>query len=461
MADDTRGSRLVLSEASYNLARLRGFSDGVFAIAITITVLQLVVPETDLAREDVATELFNQWPIFLSLVIGFVVVGYYWLNHHRVFELLDRANGPLLWLNHVLLLVVVFMPYPTEILGLYHEFTASWTFFHLSASLVGLLNSAIWFYATKDHRLVPAQLDAQALRVYRWRSTILPITFLLAAAMALVGPWWSFASLSLLVIGRPIVTRLVGRVPEQELALEAASAQRQDEATFHREELESRSETSSMAWLFGGRSVSSLERLIAFTDGVYAIAITLLSFQFLPPTSELTSNAALAEYLTGVDSDAVTDLYVGYITGFLVIGLYWFLHHRYFSEIRGQDAGLRVLSLLHLFFIALLPDATEFLSVHHGVPMSIAYYSFVAGMVGLTISFIWRWASWRHRLIDLDVPDSAIRRTSRISLIVPSAFFVSIPLAFVIGIWSQALWLAAFLVVRVYILRFQPRLASS
>jgi hypothetical protein len=82
-------------------------------------------------------------------------------------------------------------------------------------------------------------------------------------------------------------------------------------------------------------------------------------------------------------------------------------------------------------------------------------------MVGLTISFIWRWASWRHRLIDLDVPDSAIRRTSRISLIVPSAVFVSIPLAFVIGIWSQALGLAACLVVRVYILRFQPRLASS
>jgi uncharacterized membrane protein len=461
MADDTGASRLVLSEASYNLARLRGFSDGVFAIAITITVLQLVVPETDLAREDVATELFSQWPIFLSLIIGFVVVGYYWLNHHRVFELLDRANGPVLWLNHALLLFVVFMPYPTEILGLYHEFPASWMFFHLSAAVIGLLNSAIWFYATRNHRLVPEQLDARALRVYRWRSTILPITFLVAFAMAFVGPWWSFASLSLLLVGRPVVTRLVGRVPDDEMRREAEAAQQEDVTTFHVRELESRAEASSMAWLFGGRSVSSLERLIAFTDGVYAIAITLLGFQFVPPEPELTSNATVAEYLSGLHSDAVTDLYVGYVTGFLVIGMFWFLHHRYFSEIRGQDAGLRVLSLLHLFFIALLPDATEFLSVHHGDPMSIAYYSAVAGMAGLTISFIWRWASWNHRLIDLDVPDGAIRLTSRISLIVPTAFFLSIPLAFVIGMWSQVIWVIAFLIVRVYIVRRQPKLASS
>lgn len=439
--------------AAYDLSRLRGFSDGVFAIAITVTVLQLVVPDTDLGNTRVLDELFRQWPIFLSLVVGFVVVGYYWLNHHRLFELLDKADGSIVWLNHLLLLFVVFVPFPTELLGLYHEFRSSWIFFHATGFAVGVVNSALWFYATAGHRLVPDTLDPTALRIYRWRSTTVPAAFLLAAVVALVSSWASLVCLALAVAGRPLVRAVLGPMPPGEAALEDAAQAAADDETLGAADLGHRG--SSLTWLLGARAPSSLERLIAFTDGVYAIAITLLGFQFLPPDPVVTSSRELTHYL--FERDLAIDLYVGYVVGFATVGLFWVTHHRYFVVIRRQDAGLRMLSLLHLFFIALLPDATEFLSVHHGVPAALGYYALVAGLAALTISILWWWASWRHHLIDASLSPRAIRTTRRLGFVVPLGFFCSIPLAFLFGAMAQLCWVLAFVGLRAY----QRRVAAE
>jgi uncharacterized membrane protein len=434
--------------AAFDLSRLRGFSDGVFAIAVTVTVLQLVVPDTDLGNSRVLDELLRQWPIFLSLVIGFIVVGYYWLNHHRLFELLDKADGTVVWLNHLLLLFVVFVPFPTEILGLYHEYRVSWIFFHVTGFAVGVMNSALWFYATSEHRLVPSSLDARALRIYRWRSASVPLAFLLAAGVAFFSSWASLVCLTLAVVGRPIVRAVLGPMPPGEAALEDAAQAEEDDAAIGSPDVAAGGRGSSLTWLLGARAPSSLERLIAFTDGVYAIAITLLGFQFLPPDTDITSNQALTHYL--FERELAVDLYVGYFVGFVTVGLFWVTHHRYFVVIRRQDAGLRMLSLVHLFFIALLPDATEFLSVHHGVPGALAYYALVAGMASLTISILWEWASWRHHLIDRSLSHRAIRTTRRLGFVLPLGFGLSIPLAFVVGQWAQLCWLAAFLGLRAY-----------
>lgn len=436
--------------AAYDLARLRGFSDGVFAIAITVTVLQLVVPEDDLGQHDVLEEILRQWPIFLGLIVGFVGVGYYWLNHHRLFELLDKADGTVVWLNHLLLLFVVFVPFPTEILGLYHELRVSWVFFHVTGFVVGVANSTIWFYATSRHRLVPETLDATALRIYRWRSTALPVAFLLAAAVALVSTWASLLCLALAFLGRPVVRAVLGPVPRDEPAREETAQEEEDEIAHGGDPPVATIDpgASSLRWLFGGRAPGSLERLIAFSDGVYSIAITLLGFQFLPPSTEVTTNAELARYLFG--RTLGVDLYVGYVVGFLTVGIFWITHHRYFLVIRRQDAALRLLNLGHLFFIALLPDATELLSFHHGVPAALAYYALVGGMAALMMWCIWTWASWHHHLVDPTLPSAAVRTTRHLGLVVPIGFFVSVPLAFTVGEWAQFAWLVAFLVLRGY-----------
>src|SRR5881394_4063270 len=97
-----------------NKARLETFSDGVFAIAITLLVLTIGAP-TDYSR--LAHEIALRWPAFAAYAVSFAVIGIMWLNHHGIFGLFERTDRPLFYLNLLLLLTVVFIPYPTGIFG--------------------------------------------------------------------------------------------------------------------------------------------------------------------------------------------------------------------------------------------------------------------------------------------------------------------------------------------------------
>ena len=95
-------------------ARLETFSDGVFAIAITLLVLTIGAP-TDYGR--LGHEIANRWPAFAAYAVSFVIIGIMWLNHHGIFSLFERVDRGLFYLNLLLLLTVVFIPYPTGIFG--------------------------------------------------------------------------------------------------------------------------------------------------------------------------------------------------------------------------------------------------------------------------------------------------------------------------------------------------------
>ena len=94
--------------------RVEAFSDGVFAIAITLLVLTVAQPST---YSDLAHELANQWPSLAAYIVSFAVIGIMWINHHSVFMHLQHVDRGLLYLNLLLLMTVAFLPYPTGILG--------------------------------------------------------------------------------------------------------------------------------------------------------------------------------------------------------------------------------------------------------------------------------------------------------------------------------------------------------
>jgi len=95
--------------------RLEAFSDGVFAIIITIMVLELKVPQkTDLAA------LMAIWPVFLGYVMSFVYVGIYWNNHHHMFQAAETVNGSILWANMNLLFWLSLIPFVTDWMGQNH-----------------------------------------------------------------------------------------------------------------------------------------------------------------------------------------------------------------------------------------------------------------------------------------------------------------------------------------------------
>ena len=96
--------------------RLEAFSDGVFAIAITLLVIELRPPELE-DGESLARGLAHLWPGYLGYALSFLILGVMWLNHHRMFEPVRRVDGVVLVLNLMLLLFAVLIPFPTAVLA--------------------------------------------------------------------------------------------------------------------------------------------------------------------------------------------------------------------------------------------------------------------------------------------------------------------------------------------------------
>ena len=94
--------------------RLEAFSDGVFAIAITLLVLEFGISED---TEDLGAALLHIWPSYLAYVTTFLTIGVIWVNHHQLFDLVARVDRPLLFFNTLLLMVVAFLPFPTRLVA--------------------------------------------------------------------------------------------------------------------------------------------------------------------------------------------------------------------------------------------------------------------------------------------------------------------------------------------------------
>jgi uncharacterized membrane protein len=96
-------------------ARVEAFSDGVFAIAITLLVLDIPVPQV--ARGQLGDALLDNWPDYAAYVVSFAIIGLIWINHHAVFGYVERVDRGLLFLNLNLLLWTALIPWPTRLLA--------------------------------------------------------------------------------------------------------------------------------------------------------------------------------------------------------------------------------------------------------------------------------------------------------------------------------------------------------
>src|SRR4029453_13342626 len=143
--------------------RIEAFSDGVFAIAITLLIIEIGVPHVS-GAESLSKALGDLWPDYFAYVLSFVMIGIYWANHHSFFRLFVRTDHFFLILNVVFLMAIAFLPFPTAVLGEYLDDSAQRdTAVRLYA--LGLLLPAfgwlvVWLYANArgivDERLVPS-----------------------------------------------------------------------------------------------------------------------------------------------------------------------------------------------------------------------------------------------------------------------------------------------------------------
>jgi uncharacterized membrane protein len=136
--------------------RLEAFSDGVFAIAITLLVLDLHVP--DVGDGSLAHALYRQWPADVSYTVSFITIGIIWVNHHNVFRHLERCDRRLLFLNVVMLLTVALIPYPTALISHYARTpnaTAAAVFYGAVMVVMALCFNAVWHYSVRAGLLGP------------------------------------------------------------------------------------------------------------------------------------------------------------------------------------------------------------------------------------------------------------------------------------------------------------------
>lgn len=167
--------------------RLVFFSDAVFAIAMTLLIVELHVPKVDGA--DLGPALVELLPGYLTFILSFVVVGLVWMSHHRKFRVIVRQDQNLVRLNLLLLLFVASIPLPTGILGEYGDTTLAVLVYAATICLVGFLLAAIWIYAW-HRKLVDSALTIDVYRYVLVQSFPIPGIFLLSIPLAVVaGPF--------------------------------------------------------------------------------------------------------------------------------------------------------------------------------------------------------------------------------------------------------------------------------
>jgi TMEM175 potassium channel family protein len=173
------------------LERLVFFSDAVFAIAITLLALEIRLPtETgSLTNEELLRELLSIWPKYLSYVISFLVIGSFWVAHHRKFRFIERFDGRLLYLNLLMLMFVAFIPFPTAVVSENASRTAT-IFYALAIIAVGLTSALVWWYAVRA-KLAVSGLEASVYRRGIMRSLVVPAVFLLSIGLAFFNSDWA------------------------------------------------------------------------------------------------------------------------------------------------------------------------------------------------------------------------------------------------------------------------------
>jgi uncharacterized membrane protein len=180
--------------------RLETFADGVMAIAITLLVLEIRVPAHQPGRLGHA--LLEQWPSYAAYVTSFLTIGVIWVNHHRMFKLIERVTHSFLMLNVMFLMVVSFIPFPTALVAeaiKAHDGVRASTFVYGGTMvLLAVMFNLVWGYASAGHRLLVHDLDPEYVRQGTRSYRKGPLLYVVLTLPAVFNPYISLAAFAIL-----------------------------------------------------------------------------------------------------------------------------------------------------------------------------------------------------------------------------------------------------------------------
>jgi uncharacterized membrane protein len=180
----------------FQLERMVLFSDAVFAIAITLLIIEIKVPEltNEISERAVLSALGKLEPKFIGFIFSFFLIGMYWTIHHRLFGYLVNYSRKLLWLNLGFLFFIVLMPFST---AFYSEFSKPGTiqlitplaFYVGNIWCIGIMNFILWGYiGNPDNGVAEGLPDVHFIQLARTRSLMVPVVFSLTIPVALFSP---------------------------------------------------------------------------------------------------------------------------------------------------------------------------------------------------------------------------------------------------------------------------------
>jgi uncharacterized membrane protein len=212
-----------LKAGGIELERLLFFSDAVFAIAITLLVLEIKVPDREAiaSAAGLRSALEGLIPQFFAFFLSFLVIGYYWFMHHTMFRHILRGDDRLIFINLGLLLFVAFLPFPVALFGSFRHHPPALVFYASALAATGFTQSILWAHATRGRRLVDPHLDPRTVRLIHFRLLSLPVIFAISIPLAFIGPTWSLLSWVLIV---PVMRIIRSRLRRQEASAEVASS---------------------------------------------------------------------------------------------------------------------------------------------------------------------------------------------------------------------------------------------
>ena len=171
------------------LERLVFFSDAVFAIAITLLALEIRLPEDagGLSNQQLFNSLVAIWPKYLSFIISFLVIGNFWIAHHRRYRYIQRYDTRLMLLNLLVLMSIAFIPFSTAVISQSGNRTAT-IYYALSISATGLLSAFLWLYASWKNRLLKANFNREFAQQNFLSILTVPAIFLSSIGIAFINP---------------------------------------------------------------------------------------------------------------------------------------------------------------------------------------------------------------------------------------------------------------------------------
>lgn len=177
-------------------------------------------------------------------------------------------------------------------------------------------------------------------------------------------------------------------------------------------------------------------RLLQLSDGVFAVAITLLIFGLAPPDPHTTPPDRVVQAVR-----AQGQHFISYAISFVVIGTYWTTHHRIFRYLRSHNTPLIWLNMLVLLCVSFLPYPTALMGEYGSQPFPVGFYAVCMGANSLSLNLLWLYARHGATLVYGDLPARIRAYYPWRGFVASVVFFASAPLAALSPAWAQRSWL--------------------